>query len=565
MCLKRFFCFLVAFTSFGLLQAQNWESIIFSESGDSREEIVDVVRDDNGNSFLLGNTVSESFDFRNISISNNGGRDIFLLKLNSNDSVEWAYNFGGVDYDAAIALDIDANGDLYILGEFNSASIDVAGTTIDRLGNVGGFIAKFSSAGDNIWTKRISTTFGFMGLKEVIATAEGPMIAGQFQGEYKVDTTTVGNDTGRKIYFTQLDTDGDLDWEQHNSTEGEYDLIDILLRQSNEDSIFAGVTIKGWDGDGIYFDNIPNLLDTNFILNVSETGVSLKSNLSNGPGGIADMIFDGNNAIYLSLGTHKGEGFVFSLEDKQLELPNRCALRMLSPDGTMLWNQLYDSIPMSFKSIVLEDNEIWMAGSFASSEGTMIIGGMTLPNFGSPFSDVQDNDRYIDCFTARMDTNGTILAAQSFGGTNFEHFDFLFVENGQQLILGNFNSDSVSMGTHTMYNPKEGYEFGHVTGRRLVKPYSFFMASQLNSGSIGIEEPSQETWNVYPNPVISGGEIHWKDIESGNIRLYNGQGQLIREWQEQKSGLSLEHIESGMYILQLSTKYSQKSIQLIIR
>jgi len=66
----------------------------------------------------------------------------------------WSKSFGGSGYDTGRLVAIDSSNDIYLAGEFESASIEFGSNKQKKLGEQDIFLAKFDSNGNHLWSKR---------------------------------------------------------------------------------------------------------------------------------------------------------------------------------------------------------------------------------------------------------------------------------------------------------------------------------------------------------------------------------------------------------------------------
>lgn len=111
-------------------------SIIWAKSvGGTYDDIInDVSIDGSGNIYTTGFYSNASINFGGVTLTNNNGldgySDIFLVKYDTSGSVVWGKSVGGSNYDGGSGVDVDANGNCYVAGNFVSPSINFGGTTI---------------------------------------------------------------------------------------------------------------------------------------------------------------------------------------------------------------------------------------------------------------------------------------------------------------------------------------------------------------------------------------------------------------------------------------------------
>ena len=87
--------------------------------------------------------------------------DVFILKLDTNGNFVWARNMGGVGYDRAYSIAVDASGNVYTTGIFDkTADFDPGAGTfnlVSNLNTVGSndiFVSKLNSLGNFVWAKK---------------------------------------------------------------------------------------------------------------------------------------------------------------------------------------------------------------------------------------------------------------------------------------------------------------------------------------------------------------------------------------------------------------------------
>jgi hypothetical protein len=111
-----------------------------------------LVVDSSSNLYLVGN-FSGTVDFDPGSsiynITSNGGRDIFVMKLDFNANFIWSKSFGGINIDRGYSIAIDAVGNIFTTGYFfNTVDFDpgLLIFSINSLGNNDAFIHKMSQS-----------------------------------------------------------------------------------------------------------------------------------------------------------------------------------------------------------------------------------------------------------------------------------------------------------------------------------------------------------------------------------------------------------------------------------
>jgi len=178
-----------------------------------------IAVDGNGNVYLTGLYNSTDFSFGSSSnilppaVSGDG----YVMKLDSNGSFVWAINIGGTDGDDATAITVDSRNNIYVAGFFNgSADFNPNGTAMLTAAGVSdAFLAKYDSAGNYIWARRMGGPDDDYGIS-VAAAADGHVyITGHINGNVTFDGTSLTLATAggsRDPFLAGYDTAGAFLW-----------------------------------------------------------------------------------------------------------------------------------------------------------------------------------------------------------------------------------------------------------------------------------------------------------------------------------------------------------------
>lgn len=118
--------------------------------GFADEETYSMVLDDKGNVYLSGFTASDNFPTTEDAYANshNGGKDIFVMKLDENlKTIAASTRIGGSENDECYSIKLDENGNIYIGGGTRSANFPTTNGAYDNSYNGEGdvFISKLDS------------------------------------------------------------------------------------------------------------------------------------------------------------------------------------------------------------------------------------------------------------------------------------------------------------------------------------------------------------------------------------------------------------------------------------
>ena len=148
--------------------------------------------DTQGNIYVVGIFNSPTITFGSTTLTNNGEEDIFIAKYNSNGNVLWAKSAGGIYEDRALSVIVDASGNIVVTGSFNSPTITFGTTTLTNNGNYNIFIAKYNNNGDVLWAKSAGSNDEDFVSSIVAVDATGNII---IAGSFSSPTITFGSTT----------------------------------------------------------------------------------------------------------------------------------------------------------------------------------------------------------------------------------------------------------------------------------------------------------------------------------------------------------------------------------
>jgi len=266
-----FFFFLINLTF-----AQNFEWAKQIGPGTNHNDFAhSLCIDNSGNSYYTGyfeGTLDFDPDTNNThTITSNGGRDAFLLKLDSLGNFVWVITLGSTSVDEGFSVGWDHSGNLYLLGRFSETTDFDPGVGLFNLsaaGHVEMFVAKYDVNGNFIFAKQ----FGAIGTAIETTDLEldlisGIYIVGYFEGTVDFDpgagsyplTAPSGGGYG-DAFFLKIDTSGNFIWAQS-------------IGSTNLDE---GVGVSTDESGNVYFDGyFSGTIDFDFgpgVFNVSSSG-----------------------------------------------------------------------------------------------------------------------------------------------------------------------------------------------------------------------------------------------------------------------------------------------------
>ena len=127
-----------------ILKIDIYGNIIWSKSygGSDMETIYDFKQLENGDFILTGYSSSLNFDIG----ENNGERDFWVALVNSEGDIKWSNNIGGSKSDEAVSIELTSDGGYVIIGYSESNDFDVQ----ENKGSSDVWVVKLSEMETNI-------------------------------------------------------------------------------------------------------------------------------------------------------------------------------------------------------------------------------------------------------------------------------------------------------------------------------------------------------------------------------------------------------------------------------
>ncbi|MDB6112507.1 MAG: hypothetical protein JWR69_4257 [Pedosphaera sp.] len=177
---------------------------------DSRGAAIAVAA--NGNSYVTGEFTG-SIAFGGITVTNAGGADLFVVKYDTLGNPIWATGAGGVLDDEGRGTAVDASGNCYVTGACMSTNATFGGLLLTNSGGADVFVAKYSSTGAAIWARHGGGPSDSYGNGIAVDAAGNSFVTGGFNSLVQFGPTTlINNGSGGDIFVANYDSAGNLLW-----------------------------------------------------------------------------------------------------------------------------------------------------------------------------------------------------------------------------------------------------------------------------------------------------------------------------------------------------------------
>jgi hypothetical protein len=148
-----------------------------------------------------------------------GGQDAYLVKLDGSGNFLWAKSFGGTGNDYSYCVAIDATGNIYLTGNYETTVDFDPGAGITNLTVVGAadiFISKLDASGNFVWAKSMGGATNEYSNSLDIDASGNVYATGVYAGTVDFDpSVAISNLTSAgadDIFVVKLDVSGNLVW-----------------------------------------------------------------------------------------------------------------------------------------------------------------------------------------------------------------------------------------------------------------------------------------------------------------------------------------------------------------
>ena len=557
---RLFICFLFALLAFGLkaqVQVQ-WSNNL---GGDRNDWIRSAIALDNQQTLLVGASYSGNGD---LSI-NQGRADAWLVKVDDAGQLLWSQSYGGSGQDELVDIKATSDGGFILVGTSNSTDGDVLASA----GGTDVWLLKVDANGQMEW----STTFGGSGddrANEVLVRSNGQywIIANADSG----DLPGVGQHNESDAWLLRVDTDGTLLWSRTYGAEGT-DWIHSALLLSDGNLLLAGHS----DSSPNWMGNPKGAADA-WLLRVASNGQVIWS-----------QKYGGTNADFFKAltpsanGTYTLSGYTYSEDGDLLENRGRRDAWAMQVDGSgnSIWSKNFGgTFHDEFLDIQYKNNALYLAGYSWSADG-----------------DITQAYGLKDFSLFKISNTGESIWQRNFGGSQSDEArGIILLENEKSLLYGASRSEdqmlnnnrgledawllqlvetngnfSVDLGLDQQICAGESLQFDVNNAACLSCNYQW--NDGFNGAFRNLQPNTSTTYSVTLTDVngsstsdaifievlpittilqIDDASPTCFDEADGNIQIETPTGNYDAIWNNGATGLSLEQIPAGTYMVTIT-------------
>lgn len=369
-------------------------------------------------------------------------------------SLTWAHGIGGSSAEGASRMVHDAQGNIYVVGVFQSTvDFDPSASTYFLTSNGGYdiFVAAYTSSGSFLWAFSIGGSNQEAVNDLALDKNNKLLIAGSFSSSnvdfdpHPSNTNIFHTSGGSDAYLAKYDLNGNHIFAYTFAGSGSENLFALCTDNQNNiiiSGVFNSATLDLNPGSGTFIVNFFSTNDLFFVKLDSNAAFILGFTIS---GNVTEVPYclttDVNDNIILAgyfMGTNvdfdPDTGTYLLSSTNGLSNPD-IFLMKLSPTGRLKWAFAigHASGSDNMRSVVIHNNFIYTCGDFwgtvdfSHGAGT----GILTSNGGK------------DIFLAKYDSNGTCQWAFNTGGANSSVFEVgakIHIRNGHIYLVGTVNA-----------------------------------------------------------------------------------------------------------------------------
>ncbi len=551
--------FFMSTTFVSTLNAQNF-TWVKSLGGTSNDHINASAVDAAGNVYTAGKFDGPA-DFDPgvgvFSLTPIGPNDVFVTKLDINGNFVWAKQIGGLYNETVNSIKIDALGNIFLAGNFDS-TVDFdpnAGTfNLNSPSGFDIFVSKWDANGNFIWAKQMGGVGNQSGIDMTMDATNNIYTTGYFGGTCDFDpgvaTSTISAIGANDIYVSKLDGNGDFVWAKSIGSATTTNLNSTRIALDASGNVYTSGYFNGTldfdPGATTYTLTAFTSVDI-FVSKLDASGNFIWTKQIGGSGTDtpSGMTTDAFGNVYLT-GANSGT----------IDFDPSTTTYTLSPIG------IYDI----FISKLDASGNFVFAKTFGGGTGYPESADITIDVTGNIYTTgyidgTVDFDPGVgttsispigtyDAFISKLDAMGNFISAKTIGSSSTNIFGSRITTDANGNIYTSGFYDNTAD-----FDPNAGVSNLTPQGSNDV------FVLKLSSTTVGIAELNDE-FNVtlYPNPTNTIINIKL-DEEIQTISIYNSLGALVQT--EKTNVFSVEQLSSGLYILKVKTEKGTQTIRFI--
>jgi hypothetical protein len=516
---------------------------VVGTGANNKDLIQNLYSNANGESFASG-TFEGSVQIGGVSLTSNGGKDVFFGKLNNMDQWLWVRSLGTSSDDALPVMTQANNGEIVLGGSFEG-TINIDGNSYTSAGMYDGYIARFNT--DGLWMT--SWSIGGSGNDRVLALATNPtnneiLVAGEFSGLATFGPTTTGN-------ISQLLATGGTDVFFIRYTQGRCAPIIESFKMGNAYNDKLGGVAYDQSGNVIVCGGIFRPIDGNYDAFISRfdflgSPIFVKYFGGNGDDIATAVSVNTNNEIYA--GGYFSNSMILDGNSLVSNGKDDAFLSRLNLKGEVIWVNTFGGTEDDVvRKINAENNgKIWILGESNSS------------NFN--FDGINPNGNFAtnglqDIYFAAFNQMGNFISRVKIGGIGDEKAGSISISGNDIMIVGSFEN---TVNFDPTYRSNSITAVGGSDG--------FIARYTVQNANSTKDQSSTMGMKLYPVPASNELNVAWNGNEIAQYQIYDVTGREVYTGVLQgtmTNTIDVSSWNSGAYIVRLTANGKTETKNLI--
>ncbi|MBZ0328525.1 MAG: T9SS type A sorting domain-containing protein [Altibacter sp.] len=433
-----------------------------------------------------------------------GGKDFWVVKLDSQGIIEWQNTIGGSGNDILNTLSQTLDGG-YIIG--GSSDSDISG---DKTENSNGekdyWILKLDVNGSIVWQNTIGGG-GSDSLVSIAQTPDGGYILGGTSSSGISGDRTISSQSQNDTWIVKTDANGVIQWQKA------FGFVDAYTHSSLSLTNDGGFIIGGSGAAP---------LRSYYMIKLSELGTFQWSELYGG---------FGEDALTEVQQTSDGGYIVIGLSDSNAS-GNKTEDSQGGFDFWIIKTNILGA--MEWQNTIGGTTGDACYSAIESDDGGYFICGYSDSNVGG--DKTEDSNGATDYWILKLNSVGIIEWQNTIGGENQDRIPNAVQNiNGEYVIGGSSLSDASGDKTE---NSRGDFDFWILKHNKVlgVDDNVFFNG-----------------FTLFPNPTSNKIEVSIQDQLIDVLKIYSAKGELLKEFKniENSSIIDVSHLSTGVYYLQI--------------
>lgn len=487
-----------------------------------------IIKLNNGTYLICGATTTDNTG--NLVVGNYGLEDYLIINFNSDFTINWQKNYGGISHDGAFDVISTNDGGFICLG-YSDSPIGGNKTEV-KYGDFDYWVIKFDELGNEIWQKTYGGNLADSG-SEILKTNDGNYLLVGASSSSVSGNKTTPNKGIVDYWLVKIDDLGNIIWDKTIGGSGYEVISDSYIDDS------GNIYLAGHSSSNQSFDKTENSFGGKdvWIVKLSSNGDVIWSKTigTDANERFAFFAFDGKNIFInttLEPNTTPNIGNVASQSSNGDFL-----LIKMDTSGTIVWDKKYGG------------------NGYEDSQGIICVNS-NLILFGISYSNISgdktENSRGgADLWCVLVNgNNGNVIRDKTFGGVNDEFFGAVYQIDMNNFLLA-INTNSSVSGDIT--SPTYG----------LDDIWLVDVSTTIDLGVNKIKENS--SISIFPNPLSTHFTI--KNDKYVSYIILDAQGQFISSSQLYKGEnvIDVNQVKTGVYFLVLIDEFNQKTTKRLVK